>query len=218
MGVGAAIALVKPLHGLDGTHGALLVRYPLAAAMAPYRRSSSAGLPLSPSLGLALLVFATWALANSITKPVSILGRGRAAIAGRRGGFCPRPRQRRDCTACEQLQFDGVRHQGARAQDHRPCIHRFRKPVLPNRRALQRRLEGVIDVRDGRRLYVAAVGIDRFPQIRGAIGYDLASSLIGGVGARISKLAPKAPLGRVAVIQSALRSRRQMTAPRLSER
>ena len=196
MGGGAAIALVKPLHGLDGTRGALLVRYPLAAAMAPYR-DLFGGLAAIAILGLALLVFATWVLANSITKPVSALGE--AAQQLQAGEAVSVPVRGRDEIALLASSFNlmasAIKERERRITD---LAFTDSETGLPNRRALQRRLEGVIDACNERRLYVAAVGIDRFPQIRGAIGYDLASSLIGGVGAQISKLAPKAPLGRVA--------------------
>ena len=196
MGGGAAIALVKPLRGVDGTRGALLMRYPLAAAMAPYR-DLFGGLAAIAILGLALLVFATWVLANSITKPVSALGE--AAQQLQAGEAVSVPVRGKDEIALLASSFNlmasAIKERERKITD---LAFTDSETGLPNRRALQRRLESVIDVYNGRRLYVAAVGIDRFPQIRGAIGYDLASSLIAGVGARISKLAPKAPLGRVA--------------------
>jgi GGDEF domain-containing protein len=196
MSGGPSIGLVKPLRALDGTSGALLMRYPLASAMAPYRDLFS-GLAVIALIGLALLVVATWALANGITKPLSALGE--AARRLQAGEAIAVPVRGEDEIALLASSFNSM---AAAIQERERTITDLAladsETGMPNRRALQRRLERIAALREGQRLYVAAIAVDRFPQIRGAIGYDLASSLIGALGARISKLAPKAPLGRVA--------------------
>jgi len=65
---------------------------------------------------------------------------------------------------------------------------------LPNRLSLEReigrlRLEG--------RVFVAALGVDRFAHVRGAIGYELAAQVIRLVGERLTRLQPLGAVARV---------------------
>ena len=69
--------------------------------------------------------------------------------------------------------------------------------ALPNRLALERRLDASAHAPTGQRVFMAAIGIDRFAHVRGAIGYALASTLMRRLGARLSKLAPRAPIARL---------------------
>lgn len=55
---------------------------------------------------------------------------------------------------------------------------------LPNRMAFEREIERRIE--NGATFAVAAVGIDRFQMIRGAIGYQLTNDLISEIGARLA--------------------------------
>ena len=57
---------------------------------------------------------------------------------------------------------------------------------LPNRRALERDVDA--SLRAGApRVVVAALGVDRFQHIRGAIGYGLTTRLMAELGARLSR-------------------------------
>jgi HAMP domain-containing protein len=70
---GTAIALARPLQGLnDGESAALLIRYPLAEALAPYLPLQLA-MALTGLLGLILVVFGSWRLSLTLTKPISAL-------------------------------------------------------------------------------------------------------------------------------------------------
>jgi diguanylate cyclase (GGDEF)-like protein len=70
---GTAIALVRPLDGMkEGESAALLLRYPLALAMAPYWPLQVA-MGLTGLLGLLLVVFGSWRLSLSLTHPISLL-------------------------------------------------------------------------------------------------------------------------------------------------
>lgn len=70
---GPAMAAATPLNGLvPGRPAMLLLHYPLSKVMAPYRLLF--GLLIGVGvLGFAVLVVGTWALARSVTRPVSLL-------------------------------------------------------------------------------------------------------------------------------------------------
>jgi signal transduction histidine kinase/AmiR/NasT family two-component response regulator len=70
---GGALAVVKRLRSLDPKEQiVLLLQYPMARAMAPYRVLMGILLVLA-ALGLAALLAGTWALARSVTRPISAL-------------------------------------------------------------------------------------------------------------------------------------------------
>ena len=71
---------------------------------------------------------------------------------------------------------------------------------LPNRTALERDIAEMQASDDGSMLVVAALGIDRFTQVRGAIGYELFAGLIGEVAKR---LAEQHPSGRIVRLSTA---------------
>jgi signal transduction histidine kinase/AmiR/NasT family two-component response regulator len=72
---GAALALVKPLRSIDpGEKVVLLLQYPIAKAMAPYRPLLAILVGLAV-LGLGALLTGTWALARGVTRPISALER-----------------------------------------------------------------------------------------------------------------------------------------------
>jgi EAL domain-containing protein (putative c-di-GMP-specific phosphodiesterase class I)/GGDEF domain-containing protein len=65
---------------------------------------------------------------------------------------------------------------------------------LPNRLALERRLASAPQTE---RIYLAAIGVDRFAHVRGAIGYALANALVRTLGSRLARLVPNAPIARL---------------------
>ncbi|MDO9060898.1 MAG: GGDEF domain-containing protein, partial [Bradyrhizobium sp.] len=71
---------------------------------------------------------------------------------------------------------------------------------LPNRTALEQDIAAMQASNDGSMLLVAALGIDRFTQVRGAIGYELFAGLIGEVA---SRLAGQHPDGRIVRLSTA---------------
>jgi len=80
-GQGVAIALVKPLPTMPGAPPTvLLLQYPLARALAPYRPLQIA-IAIVSLAGLALVVAATWRMARSITRPISQLDEAAGRIA-----------------------------------------------------------------------------------------------------------------------------------------
>jgi PAS domain S-box-containing protein len=70
---GHALALVKPLKSMNaGQPAVLLLRYPLARALAPYQ-SLLIVILLTSIAGMALLLIGSWLLARSLTRPISAL-------------------------------------------------------------------------------------------------------------------------------------------------
>ena len=70
---GRSLALVKPLKTIGGDQPAvLLLRYPLARALAPYQ-SLLVAILFTGFAGLALLLIGSWLLARSLTRPISAL-------------------------------------------------------------------------------------------------------------------------------------------------
>ncbi|WP_340644817.1 CHASE2 domain-containing protein, partial [Phenylobacterium sp.] len=56
---------------------------------------------------------------------------------------------------------------------------------LPNRRALLTEIANQMQREDGGALAVVAIGIDRYPTMRGAVGYSLSNLIVRGVAARL---------------------------------
>jgi len=70
---GPAIAVVKPLRSVSADAPfVLMLRYPLARALAPYRPLSEAIL-VTGLLGAVVLLIGSWALARGVTRPISAL-------------------------------------------------------------------------------------------------------------------------------------------------
>ena len=190
---GRAIALVKPLRALDGTSSVLLLRYPLARAMAPFRALFSTLFAIGLA-GLSLLVIATWLLANGITQPISTLEAAARRLEA--GEYDPVTVRTKDEISRLAESFNAM---AASIRERERCITDLAlhdsETGLPNRLALERRITASTPA--GARVFLAAIGIDRFALVRGAIGYAHASALVAQLGQRLGELAQGAPMGRL---------------------
>jgi len=196
LGDGRSAALVRPLPSLDGRGASVLVlRYPLARALAPYRPLLLivAGLGV---LGVVVVGAGSWAVARGVTRPISALDE-----------------------AVHRLQRGEDAHVGiATADEIGRLAHSFNSMAtairdrerrithlamhdeetgLPNRLTLERVVDGLADRPHGQ-VYVAALGIRRFEQVRGAIGYALAAQAVRMIGNRLAGLAPSSGVARIA--------------------
>ncbi|HKR89473.1 MAG TPA: ATP-binding protein [Phenylobacterium sp.] len=70
--IGPWIEIVRPLSTIGPANTALLLRYPLAEALAPYRGLLAIVL-LSGGAGLGLLAAGAWAVAQQVTRPLAAL-------------------------------------------------------------------------------------------------------------------------------------------------
>jgi EAL domain-containing protein (putative c-di-GMP-specific phosphodiesterase class I)/GGDEF domain-containing protein len=188
---GRAVALAKPLHAMDGAPAILLLRYPLASAFAPYQTLFASLLAIGLA-ALAVLIAGSWLLARDITRPLSSLSV--AAQRLQQGIYEPVEVSANDEISDLADSFNAMI--GALRDRERKIVHlayHDAESRLPNRLALERRLSSASPARR----YLAAVGIDRFAHVRGAIGYAHSEALVRRLGARLAKLAPNALLARL---------------------
>lgn len=188
---GRSVALVKPLKSLTGSDASVLIlRYPLALALAPYRGllATIAGVGL---LGLIFVICGSWALARSVTRPISALDQ--AAQRLREGHEAQVAIETRDEIGRLAESFNTMATE-IRERERRithQALHDD-ETGLPNRMGLELALAELKPAG-----FMAALGVDRFDHVRGAIGYEFAAELIRGIGARLSAHEPEARLARL---------------------
>lgn len=193
---GQSMALVKRLPTLTGDAPAvLLLRYPLAQALAPFRPLLIV-VVLAGFIGLAVVGWGSWALALGITRPISELDD--AAHRLQRGEDAHVHTETRDeigrLAASFNTMATAIRDRERRVTHL--ALHDG-ETGLPNRLALERAVEALSDLPEGQ-VYVAALGIQRFDQVRGAIGYALAAQVVRMIGNRLGGLAPASGVARIA--------------------
>ncbi|MGD9979125.1 MAG: putative bifunctional diguanylate cyclase/phosphodiesterase [Hyphomonadaceae bacterium] len=189
---GAAIALAAPLPSIDGTRAVLVLRHSLSSGLSPYGALFNT-LIIIGLAGITLLIAGTWFLARSITQPLSTLEE--AARKLREGVYETVVVGTKDELSRLAESFNAMT--GAiRERERRITQLAFHdaETRLPNRVALERKLNAAARPE---RLYLAAIGVDRFAHVRGAIGYALASELVRQLGGRLAHLAPNAPMARL---------------------
>lgn len=192
---GPAIALVKPLPMLDGpTSAVLLLRYPLAQALAPYRLLLEIVIVIAAA-GLALAVGGSWALAAGVTRPVTALD---AAVRRLQRGEAARVVvETRDEVGRLAESFNQMAEAiGERERQITHLAMHDGETDLPNRLALEQHLAALTEAGE-RDVVVAALSIDRFAVVRGVIGYELAANLLRAVASRLGSRAPGAMIGRL---------------------
>lgn len=178
---GRAVVAAERLPTVGTTPTVLVLRYPLAEALAPYRPLLW-GLAAAGLVGLALLMVASWLVARGVTRPIAALD---AAARRLRDGEAATVEVRssdeigRLADSFNAMSSE-IREREARIV--RQALHDS-ETDLPNRIALERRLNARSSL-DG--LAVAAVGIDRFASLRGAIGYAPAAEVVAAAGRRLS--------------------------------
>jgi EAL domain-containing protein (putative c-di-GMP-specific phosphodiesterase class I)/GGDEF domain-containing protein len=192
-GQDAAIALVKPLASITGKGETVLVlRYPLARAFAPYRLLL-ATIAATGFGGLVLVLMGSWALARTVTRPISALDQ--AARRLQRGEDGQVAVESQDEIGRLAQSFN-VMATEIRERERRisHLAHHDAETSLPNRLAQE---EAIAAMAPAPPIFVAALGIDRFDHVRGAIGYRLAAQAIQVVGERLADLAPQGAVARL---------------------
>lgn len=189
---GDAIALAVPLASLDGTRSVLVLRYALSSALSPYGALFSTLLAIS-LVGLIGLIAASWFLARGITQPLSKLEE--AAKHLREGVYDTVTVRTKDELSRLAESFNAM-IEAIKEREKRisQLAYYDAETRLPNRVAVERRLTAT---NQPERLYLAAVGIDRFAHVRGAIGYRLTGVLMRTLGARLAQIVPNAPVARL---------------------
>ena len=179
---GPVLALARPLQASSpGLEPALLLTYPLDAALAPFRTLLwlLAGVGL---LGMLLVMAGGWALARSITRPVQQL-----SLAARRLQTDPGarvPLASRDELGELARGFNVMA--GAIQERETRLVDAARTDPdtgLPNRAGLEER---VAELARGGRVAVLSLGVERFARMRGALGFEMASDLMRELGRRLA--------------------------------
>lgn len=196
-GHGKSVALVKSLKSLDsGAPAVLLLRYPLALAMQAYRPLLSAVL-VTGLMGMVLVLLGSWALARSVTRPLLALGDAvRRLQAGERSQAVV---ETRDEIGILAEGFNEMADAIAQREAH--ILEQARQDGetgLLNRPAFLAAIERMAADPAPGALVVAALGLDRFEHVRGAIGYGPATAMVGEVGRRAGALARDGQVARMA--------------------
>ncbi|WP_421933074.1 putative bifunctional diguanylate cyclase/phosphodiesterase [Phenylobacterium sp.] len=192
---GEAIALVKPLPSLTGREAVdLVLSYPLSRAFGPYQPLLAviAGASL---LGLLLVIYGSWTLAKSVTRPISALDEGARRL--QRGEDAQVPVDSHDEIGRLAESFN-IMATEIRERERRitHLAHHDAETGLPNRLALEEALD-LLRAPGDDGLFVAVLGIDRFAHVRGAIGYAPAAQVIREVGERLAGLQPRGAVARL---------------------
>jgi predicted signal transduction protein with EAL and GGDEF domain len=194
---GPSLAMVKSLESLDGGPPAvLLLRYPLTLAMEAYRPLLTTVL-LTGLLGIALVIWGSWALARTVTRPLLALRETvRRLQAGERSHA---PVETRDEIGALAQGFNEMADEIAEREARilRQATHDTETGLL-NRPAYLQQLERLSADAATAALVVVAVSINRFEHVRGAIGYGPANALLQEVGRRAAALAVDGEVARLA--------------------
>lgn len=189
---GEALELIKPLTVLSGgEQAALVLRYPLKQALAPYNALLMV-LALVGLAGLAGLIVGSWFLARSITRPVSALD---AATQRLRDGEASLVEVATEDELGRLAESFNAMVLGIREREDRitTLARTDQETGIANRRVL----EAAVAEADPGRAMVAAIGIERFMQVRAAVGYPMAAAMVRGLAARIGDLLPGAVCARL---------------------
>ncbi len=184
---GTAIALVKPLEGMrEGESAALLLRYPLSLAMAPYQPLQLA-MGLTGLLGLILLVFATWRLSLTLTRPISALDL--AAQRMEQGETVEVKVETRDEIGRLAQSFNRMAA-GIAERERRITELAFNDSLtaLPNRAFFRQHLELELKQaeRRGGGLALFCVDLDNFKAVNDTLGHPVGDELLRAVAGRLS--------------------------------
>lgn len=194
---GDSLVLVQPIRALDQTRGAALVlRYPMALAMAPYRPLMAAVIVVG-LIGAALVAGASWALSRGLAKPITALDE--AARRLQRGENVAVEVTTRDEIGrlAESFNLMAGEIRDREAEMVHQALHDA-ETGLPNRRALERAIQNrLLSLAEGEQLVIGTIGFDRFTQVRAAIGYELATELVAKLGRRVVETAPGLVVGRL---------------------
>jgi diguanylate cyclase (GGDEF)-like protein len=196
---GTAIALARPLAAMgEGDSAALVLRYPLALAMAPYQPLQLA-MALTGLLGLILVVFGSWRLSLTLTRPISALDD--AAQRMEEGETVEVKVDTKDEIGRLALSFNRMAA-GIAERERRITQLAFNDSLtgLPNRAFLRQHLDLELrqsERRGGRSLALLCVDLDNFKAVNDTLGHPVGDEMLRAVAARLGAHAGDAMVARL---------------------
>ncbi len=178
----------------DMPEAVLVLKYPLAGAMAPFRPMLYAILVMAVGGSLALLI-CSWFISRSVTGPITKLDHATHELAS--GKRVHVKVSTNDEIGRLAESFERMAGEIERREDN---ILRLSltdtESDLPNRRALHAILQE-FQGHTGKHLYCAAISPDRFAKIMAVIGHSSTNLLIAQLGKRIESQASVEGVGRL---------------------
>ncbi len=191
-----SVAGVKTLNSFDGkTTAALLLEYSLAENQAHYRSMLMTIMGIGV-VGLAALIGGSWFVSGRVTGPISGLRAAASRLA--RGELAEVSVSGRNEIAELAANFNIM--SGEIAAREKRILHLAQHDIetgLPNLRGLQAHLAAKRGRLCPQQIYGAAIGIDRFQHLRGAIGHALSARLVAEIAARVSGAFGELYVGRM---------------------
>jgi diguanylate cyclase (GGDEF)-like protein len=184
---GTAVALARPLQAMgEGEAAALVISYPLALAMAPYQPLQLA-MALTGLLGLILVVFGSWRLSLTLTRPISALDQ--AAQRMEEGETVEVKVETKDEIGRLAQSFNRMAA-GIAERERRITQLAFNDSLtgLPNRAFFLQHLDLELKQveRRGGTLALLCVDLDNFKAVNDTLGHPVGDALLCAVAARLA--------------------------------
>ena len=198
LATGHAFAIAKPLAGLTRRpQAAILIRYPLNAALTPYL-PLQAGIALAGLAGLLLVVFGSRRLAMGLAGPIAALdAAARALEEGSRADIVVKGRDEIGRLAASFNRMSA----GILERESRITHLAFHDVLtgLPNRTYFRQSLDqAILQVgRTGGGIAVLCLDLDRFTGVNDTLGHPVGDALLKAVGAMLAEVAPDGLVSRL---------------------
>jgi diguanylate cyclase (GGDEF)-like protein len=196
---GTAVALARPLQGInEGESAALLIRYPLAEALAPYLPLQIA-MALTGLAGLVIVLFGSWRLSLTLTRPISLLDQ--AAQRMEEGETVEVRVETKDEIGRLAQNFNRMAS-GIAEREKRITQLAFNDSLtgLPNRAFFRQHLDLELrqaERRGGRGLALLCVDLDNFKAVNDTLGHPVGDELLRAVAIRLGASVGDAMVARL---------------------